>query len=317
MNSGTYYLYEYKHDRRIRTAGFLKLTCAAAGSQLQLHARGLPPTRNESLKLFSFHTNDTVILPEILTEMNALSGNLCVRLSSAEYPFLTASSLSQIDGFFLVLPDQTLLAAVAPDITFDTRNIQKSGQPNTDGTTTDSADTDVTTTDSANTDVTTTDAADTEDIADDNDLPNKQNDRDERNILSDIDTSTSEITAEEITPNPKPSPNSSSNVRKLHRCDLSGLPRKQWYLANNSFLLHGCHNYGHLILFKEEDRYWLGVPGIYDPKEARAAEMFGFPKFTDSYNDQIPRTEDEENSYGTFGYWCRAVFPDAASPLCF
>ena len=50
MNSGTYYLYEYKHDRRIRTAGFLKLTCAAAGSQLQLHARGLPPTRNESLK---------------------------------------------------------------------------------------------------------------------------------------------------------------------------------------------------------------------------------------------------------------------------
>ena len=57
MNSGTYYLYEYKHDRRIRTAGFLKLTCAAAGSQLQLHARGLPPTRNESLKLFSFHTN--------------------------------------------------------------------------------------------------------------------------------------------------------------------------------------------------------------------------------------------------------------------
>ena len=112
MNSGTYYLYEYKHDRRIRTAGFLKLTCAAAGSQLQLHARGLPPTRNESLKLCSFHTNDTVILPEFLTEMNALSGNLCVRLSSAEYPFLTASSLSQIDGFFLVLPDQTLLGVL-------------------------------------------------------------------------------------------------------------------------------------------------------------------------------------------------------------
>ena len=282
MNSGTYYLYEYKHDRRIRTAGFLKLTCAAAGSQLQLHARGLPPTRNESLKLFSFHTNDTIILPEFLTEMNALSGDLCVRLSSAEYPFLTASSLSQIDGFFLVLPDQTLLAAVAPDIAFDTRNIQKSGQPDT-----------------------SMDGIDA------------NNDRNERNILRDIDTRTSEISAEEITPDPKPSPNSASNVRKLHRCDLSGLPRKQWYLANNSFLLHGCHNYGHLILFKEEDRYWLGVPGIYDPKEARAAEMFGFPKFTDSYNDQIPRTEDEENSYGTFGYWCRAVFPDAASPLCF
>ena len=252
MNSGTYYLYEYKHDRRIRTAGFLKLTCAAAGSQLQLHARGLPPTRNESLKLFSFHTNDTVILPEFLTEMNALSGNLCVRLSPAEYPFLTASSLSQIDGFFLVLPDQTLLAAVAPDIAFDTRNIQKSGQPDTsmDGIDANSTDTGDTNPENTDTDVTSTDAAYTEDIADDNDLPNepheqdKQNDRNERNILSDIDTRTSEISAEEITPDPKPSPNSASNVRKLHRCDLSGLPRKQWYLANNSFLLHGCHNYG-------------------------------------------------------------------------
>ena len=308
MNSGTYYLYEYKHDRRIRTAGFLKLTCAAAGSQLQLHARGLPPTRNESLKLCSFHANGTVILPEILTEMNALSGNLCVRLSSAEYPFLTASSLSQTDGFFLVLPDRTILAAVAPDITFDTRNIQNPGQPATNNADSNSND---------------ADTADAEDIADDNDYLNEPNDADSDNTgaditsTGDINTRMSEITAEEITPDPEPSPNSASNVRKLHRCDLSGLPRKQWYLANNSFLLHGCHNYGHLILFKEEDRYWLGVPGIYDPKEARAAAMFGFPKFTDSYNDQIPRTEDEENSYGTFGYWCRAVFPDAASPLCF
>ncbi len=62
--------------------------------------------------------------------------------------------------------------------------------------------------------------------------------------------------------------------------DLTLLPRRCWPLANNSFLLHGYHNYGHLLLLEDDGRLWLGVPGIYDPREARAADLFGFPRFT-------------------------------------
>lgn len=93
-------------------------------------------------------------------------------------------------------------------------------------------------------------------------------------------------------------------VKKIQRSEMSILPRKYWHLANNSFLLHGYHNYHHLLLIEKDGHYWLGVPGIYDPREARAARLFGFPQFTDSYNDSLQLTDDECNPQENFGYWC-------------
>ena len=60
-----------------------------------------------------------------------------------------------------------------------------------------------------------------------------------------------------------------------------------------AFLLHGYHNYNHLLLVEEDGHYWLGVPSIYDTHEARAASLFGFPQFTRSYTE-ILDLEDEE-----------------------
>lgn len=94
------------------------------------------------------------------------------------------------------------------------------------------------------------------------------------------------------------------NVKKIQRSELSMLPRRYWHLANNSFLLHGYHNYNHLILVEKDGHYWLGVPGIYDPREARAARLFGFPQFTDSYNASLQLSDDECAPEEKFGYWC-------------
>lgn len=96
-----------------------------------------------------------------------------------------------------------------------------------------------------------------------------------------------------------------SSARKIQRSDLTRLPKKFWTLANNSFLLHGYHNYGHLLLVDEEGHVWLGVPGIYDPREARAAELFGFPQFTRSYAEELELSEEERNDSADFGHWCR------------
>ena len=96
-----------------------------------------------------------------------------------------------------------------------------------------------------------------------------------------------------------------SSARKIQRADLTCLPKKFWALANNSFLLHGYHNYGHLLLVEEENHTWLGVPGIYDPREARAAELFGFPQFTRSYTKELDLSEEERNDSADFGHWCR------------
>ena len=57
-------------------------------------------------------------------------------------------------------------------------------------------------------------------------------------------------------------------------------------------------------LIEKDGHYWLGVPGIYDPREARAARLFGFPQFTDSYNDSLQLTDEECNPHENFGYWC-------------
>ncbi|MFG6365567.1 MAG: hypothetical protein K1W32_13285 [Schaedlerella sp.] len=114
-----------------------------------------------------------------------------------------------------------------------------------------------------------------------------------------------------IAEQPSQSQDSSANptaptqtVKKIQRSEMSILPRKYWHLANNSFLLHGYHNYHHLLLIEKDGHYWLGVPGIYDPREARAARLFGFPQFTDSYNDSLQLTDDECSPQENFGYWC-------------
>ena len=96
-------------------------------------------------------------------------------------------------------------------------------------------------------------------------------------------------------------------VKKIQRSDISRLPRKFWPLANNSFLLHGYHNYNHLMLIEEGGRTWLGVPGIYAPQEARAADLFGFPRFTRSCASCPELTEEERSDSSDFGHWCRCV----------
>lgn len=96
-------------------------------------------------------------------------------------------------------------------------------------------------------------------------------------------------------------------VRKIQRSDLSVLPRRAWNLANNSFLMHGYHNYNHLLLVEEDGHFWLGVPGVYAPREARAAELFGFPQFTQTYADQMNLNDDERDESEKFGHWCRFI----------
>ena len=85
---------------------------------------------------------------------------------------------------------------------------------------------------------------------------------------------------------------------KIQRQGLSRLPRREWRIANNSFLLHGFYNYRQVL---------IGVPGIFHEKEQEAAKAFGFPEFRRLTNDEIMLEEDEKNTYEDFGYWCRQI----------
>ena len=96
-------------------------------------------------------------------------------------------------------------------------------------------------------------------------------------------------------------------ARKIQRMEISKLARCEWKLANNNFLMHGYYNYHHLVFLENDSQFMLGVPGIYHEKEARAAEIFGFPKFISLDEIEISLNPEEKNDEDKFGYWCRPV----------
>lgn len=94
---------------------------------------------------------------------------------------------------------------------------------------------------------------------------------------------------------------------KIQRQDLSRLIRREWQLANNSFLLHGYYNYHHLAFLQEGETLYLGVPGVYSEKERRAAQAFGFPGFINYEEEMMELKDGDRETNPDFGYWCRQV----------
>ena len=80
--------------------------------------------------------------------------------------------------------------------------------------------------------------------------------------------------------------------------DFIILQQQYQKLVNNSFLLHGFYNYGHMILGKlsEEDKapVYIGVPGVYYEREKQAAQMFGFAGF---------ESTEHPVQAGSYGYY--------------
>ena len=85
---------------------------------------------------------------------------------------------------------------------------------------------------------------------------------------------------------------------KLEPKDFLILHSKYQPLVNNSFLLHGFYNYRHVILGKEGEVYYLGVPGVFYEREKMVALMFGFEAFD---------CASGEPKAGEFGYYLRRV----------
>lgn len=85
---------------------------------------------------------------------------------------------------------------------------------------------------------------------------------------------------------------------KMNLRDFKILPKKYWYLANNSFLLHGYFNYRYILfgyMDGEQKRWFMGVPGVFQNQEQILAGAFGFPEFR---TKQLTRQKT-----GEFGYW--------------
>ncbi|MEE1010377.1 MAG: hypothetical protein UH963_14720 [Agathobacter sp.] len=91
------------------------------------------------------------------------------------------------------------------------------------------------------------------------------------------------------------------NSVKIDVSKIKLFPKKNWYLCNNSFLLHGYLVYHYLIVKnvpdsdnpKEITKY-IGVPGVGDKQERIMAMIFGFYDF-----EEVTHMPNGQS----FGYW--------------
>lgn len=276
MKSGVYYLYEYKNDQKSRNVGFLKFTQDSDSCFLQICTRGIPVFHGDLVSLCILYPSEEniFVIPSqtIPCENHAIICKLT--LSSSEFEF--SDRETSCCGFLIKLPDKTLLVATEDGFTFSTAMCQTPPEK----------------------------------------IDSNADARCDATAKPVVESGTSCVpTAKPVVDatgecNTSPTTNTSSpqqTIRKIQRADLSILPRRYWNISNNRFLLHGYYNYNHLLLVEEKNYFLVGVPGIYDKREARAADLFGFPTFSESYTKSLDLSSEETSTQGQFGYWCKKL----------
>ena len=290
MNPGSYYLYEYESCCRRRNLGFLQISSHNYSYLLTLHVKNLPIVPGEQLEVHAFILENQTLTGSPVALLQCSGQNLSTQLVISGERFPHKRTLKHIDGFIIFSitqnrPQHWIASAVPlPDFySFSDCSLSTeeslSSEPENPSL--------------------SEEATITEDIV---------SETVSEAALSDasIDAASTEEVPTEVTPTEETAiQDTSIQARKITHAEISTLPRRFWPLANNSFLLHGCHNYHHLLLIKEKGHLWLGVPGLYDPREAHMANLFGFPQFTSSYISILELTEDECENSESFGHWCR------------
>lgn len=290
MNPGSYYLYEYESCCRRRNLGFLQISPHGYSYLLTLHVKNLPIVPGEQLEVHAFILENQTLTGSPVALLQCSGQNLSTQLVISGERFPHKRTLKHIDGFIIFSITQNRpqhwIASAVPlpdfysfsDCSLSTEEILSSEPENP----------------SLSEEAVITEDTVSETVSE--------------AALSDASINDTSIDAAstEVTPTEETAiQDASIQARKITHAEISTLPRRFWPLANNSFLLHGCHNYHHLLLIKEKDHLWLGVPGLYDPREAHVANLFGFPQFTSSYISILELTEDECENSESFGHWCR------------
>lgn len=336
MNPGNCYLYEYENIRKVRNVGFFKITRHYHTCILQIQARGISVHAKSSVDLYVFYQDGERSIAKKLASLSCMEHSLSVRISVSESVFPQGRTLERIDGFFLkashtetqkfwvvshIVPQNIIPYEEASLSSEDSSSEMPEHETPAKDTSADKSPSPTPPTEDAS----LQESSPEENSAAKTPPEASESDNHEAPATTPAaeappeDPAVKETTASENSLKEEPAEPHSfstlsaketsghSSARKINRSELCLLPKKYWFLANNSFLLHGYHNYNHLLLVEEDGHYWLGVPGIYDSHEARAANLFGFPQFTRSYTEALHLEEEERNDDADFGHWCRYI----------
>lgn len=278
------YLYEYGQGKRLRNVGFVKVEQGSDDCVLHIHGKGLHLQGNRGLKVYLIYAQDKECMGIWQGDVEHANPAINYRMYYTREDTLRPELFDRINGLALVGDDGKVFAAVWDEWDTDVGQIRV---------------------------LRPEDLAGPEEEEQEEEEPEEQEPEEEMQEEA-------EEKREEEEPEERERPEEESEIQaeerpdrglrctKIRREDLAMLPRCEWKLSNNSFLLHGYYNYHHLVLLDDGEWLRLGVPGIYHVKEARAAAAFGFPEFIRrrDLEEQFGDMSDEEED---FGYWCRCV----------
>ncbi len=303
------YLYEYEQGRRTRNVGFVKVEQDDMETTIHIHAKGLWTAGGEGFKVYLLYEEEGDIFAIPQGEIAYMGPGLNYRLRYTNEDTGTPENYDDIGGILLESLDGRRFSAVWDDDLGSMENVRL--WP---------SDTDMP---EEEPERIPEEEPPREEAVEPEEEPPQEETREEEDIVPEEEPPREEAVEPEEEPLQEEAmppeqvgaeAQAQADMRpsrwkatKIQRNEISILPRCEWRLANNNFLLHGYYNYHHLVLLDDGRRLKLGVPGIYHEREAKAAESFGFPEFIEASETGLSLGEEECGGDGQFGYWCRQV----------
>ncbi len=272
------YLYEYEQDKRLRNVGFVKAEQDDRECVLHIHGKGLNLQEEKSLRVYLFFTEEGACFGIWQGDAQNVNPAINYRLYYTDQDVGGKEQFARIGGVILEAAGGRKFAAVWDDEAVNIGGMR------------------VYTEERREQEISAGEEADEQEIpageeADEQEIPaGEEADAQEQDM--------------EVADQDRPG---GFLCTKIQRKDLARLPRCEWKLSNNSFLLHGYYNYHHLVFLDDGEWLRVGVPGIYHPKEQKAAEAFGFSEFIRRRDIAVELEKEEREEDDGFGYWCRCV----------
>lgn len=329
------YLYEYQNGKKVHNVGFVKVECNDCCEVVQIYGKGFPNAGNQEFEVFVFYMMGEMPVGISMGTIKSTRPMFGYRLEYTPEDVGGREIFEAIDGIILsndINGFRKWYAAVwdeknvpveqmtrREEILRQNRELQKEQKSDNDAPPAECEETESAATvieecteaESVTTVVEEhTEPADTvveEHTEPDDTVVEECTEPEPAATVVEECTEPENIAAEEREEEISESEQEFTQIFKITRKDLAQLPRREWRLANNNFLLHGYYNYHHLVSFEKDNCCWLGVPGIYHPKEQKAADAFGFGQFMKPDEGEIDLAEGEMNPDEDFGYWCRKV----------
>lgn len=292
MESFIRYLYEYKDEQRVRNVGFVKVDQGEEGGTLQIHGRGTF-LNDADIRVYLVYMEGKRCRGILMGQLEHVQSILNCRLVYDREEIEPYADLEELRGIMLETNGQGTYAAVWDEGVLPLNQMEpavpREERPGMGK-------------DMASEESVEAEVSEILEACAEEGVVEKEPGTDAEEEGKEEPEAVAEEQSEESNENRQ-----EQRYCKIMREDMKKLSQKNWYLANNSFLLHGYYNYRHLLLITDEGKRYLGVPGIYHRREEAAARSFGFSEFCRISEDSIILSPQECDRENDFGYWCREL----------